>query len=92
MPSDNLSRNGRPYTAYSASYNTPQAATLPYRHPTEHYPVQGGLLFRAPLVVDQSGERQGRDFEALVGIIRQWNANRLDLFALSMPDQVSLVS
>jgi hypothetical protein len=29
-----------------------------------------------------------RDYEALTQIITQWNANRLDLFALSLPNEV----
>ncbi len=29
-----------------------------------------------------------RDYEALSLIIKQWNANRLDLFALSTPNEV----
>lgn len=33
-----------------------------------------------------------RDYEALSQIIKQWNANRLDLFALSLPNEVSHVS
>ena len=35
--------------------------------------------------------RKMRDYEALTQIITQWNANRLDLFALSLPNEVSLV-
>lgn len=30
------------------------------------------------------------DREAVRSVIQQWNANRLDLFALSEPDEVSL--
>lgn len=36
------------------------------------------------LVVKRTEER-----EALRGVIAQWNANRLDLFALSEPNEVS---
>ena len=32
--------------------------------------------------------RMAQDYEALVGIIKQWNANRLDLFALTLPNEV----
>jgi hypothetical protein len=32
--------------------------------------------------------RKMRDYEALTQIITQWNANRLDLFALSLPNEV----
>lgn len=30
--------------------------------------------------------------EALRGVIQQWNANRLDLFELSEPNEVSILS
>ena len=33
--------------------------------------------------------RMAQDYEALVNIIKQWNANRLDLFALTLPNEVS---
>lgn len=33
--------------------------------------------------------RRLQDFETLCQIITQWNANRLDLFALSLPNEVS---
>ena len=32
--------------------------------------------------------RMAQDYEALVAIIKQWNANRLDLFALTLPNEV----
>ena len=32
--------------------------------------------------------RMAQDYEALVNIIKQWNANRLDLFALTLPNEV----
>ena len=32
--------------------------------------------------------RLAQDYEALVSIIKQWNANRLDLFALTLPNEV----
>jgi hypothetical protein len=34
--------------------------------------------------------RMAQDYEALVNIIKQWNANRLDLFALTLPNEVSI--
>lgn len=34
--------------------------------------------------------RKMQDYETLTQIINQWNANRLDLFALSLPNQVGL--
>jgi hypothetical protein len=36
-----------------------------------------------------SPARRPADVEALRHVITQWNANRLDLFALSMPNEVS---
>ncbi len=33
--------------------------------------------------------RMRQDYETLCGIINQWNDNRLDLFALSLPNEVS---
>ena len=36
--------------------------------------------------VESAKKRQ--DYEALCHIINQWNANRLDLFALSLPNEV----
>ncbi len=35
-------------------------------------------------------ERKWRDREALRHIIGQWNANRLDLFSLSEPNEVNI--
>ena len=32
--------------------------------------------------------KKRHDYEALCHIINQWNANRLDLFALSLPNEV----
>ena len=34
--------------------------------------------------------RMAQDYEALVNIIKQWNANRLDLFALTLPNEVRI--
>ena len=38
--------------------------------------------------VESAKKRQ--DYEALCHIINQWNANRLDLFALSLPNEVRI--
>ena len=35
-------------------------------------------------------EKRMLDREALRSVIQQWNANRLDLFELSEPDEVSI--
>lgn len=37
-------------------------------------------------------EKRMLDREALRSVIQQWNANRLDLFELSEPDEVSQIS
>lgn len=39
-----------------------------------------------------ANEKRLMDREALHSVIRQWNANRLDLFELSPPDDVSFVT
>jgi len=39
-----------------------------------------------------SHDKKMLDREAVRSVIQQWNANRLDLFALSEPDEVSLQS
>lgn len=36
-----------------------------------------------------SGDRRALEREALRNVINQWNANRLDLFELSEPNEVS---
>ena len=36
--------------------------------------------------------RMAQDYEALVNIIKQWNANRLDLFALTLPNEVRILT
>lgn len=36
-------------------------------------------------------DRKWRDREALRHIIGQWNANRLDLFSLSEPNEVNII-
>lgn len=36
------------------------------------------------------GERRALEREALRNVIAQWNANRLDLFELSEPNEVNL--
>ena len=43
-----------------------------------------------PMTMHDQAEaaRLAQDYEALVSIIKQWNANRLDLFALTLPNEV----
>lgn len=38
-----------------------------------------------------SSEQRIAEREALRSVIQQWNANRLDLFELSEPDEVSVM-
>ena len=46
----------------------------------------GAMMSAAALQAEQVRRRQ--DYETLCQIISQWNANRLDLFALSIPNEV----
>ena len=49
----------------------------------------GGTGIMGMTMHDQAeAARMAQDYEALVGIIKQWNANRLDLFALTLPNEV----
>ncbi len=48
--------------------------------------VSPGAMSAAAVQAEQVRRRQ--DFETLCQIISQWNANRLDLFALSIPNEV----
>merc|ERR1719445_500943 len=43
-----------------------------------------------PMTLHDQAEaaRMAQDYEALVNIIKQWNANRLDLFALTLPNEM----
>ena len=50
-------------------------------HPGGHVPPE-----QASAMMESTHKRQ--DFEALCHIINQWNANRLDLFALTLPNEV----
>ena len=46
-----------------------------------------------PMTMHDQAEaaRLAQDYEALVSIIKQWNANRLDLFALTLPNEVGQI-
>ena len=48
------------------------------------------MSFQQPMTMHDQAEaaRLAQDYEALVSIIKQWNANRLDLFALTLPNEV----
>ena len=54
-------------------------------------PQQGGQVVFPHHMTDEIELAQKRkDFETLCQIINAWNANRLDLFALSLPNEVGL--
>lgn len=51
-----------------------------------------GYMGPPPQVSDHvESAKKRQDYEALCHIINQWNANRLDLFALSLPNEVRKV-
>merc|ERR1719225_1480374 len=52
--------------------------------------VSGGGTGVSGMTLHDQAEaaRMAQDYEALVGIIKQWNANRLDLFALTLPNEL----
>ena len=54
------------------------------------YGVGGGAVSPMPQTAAAAVERARKmqDYETLCAIITQWNANRLDLFALSLPNEV----
>ena len=53
--------------------------------------LMSGPGFTGMTMHDQAeAARMAQDYEALVNIIKQWNANRLDLFALTLPNEVRL--
>ena len=68
----------------------------PHQMPRNPYPNGGGPTVPMPqpsiqpmTMHDQAeAARLAQDYEALVNIIKQWNANRLDLFALTLPNEV----
>ena len=80
------------------SSRTAMAMVAPSPHPSNGGPPNGGVGVGAappmatpvPLVGAAGAEyaRKMRDHHTLSQIITQWNANRLDLFALSLPNEV----
>ena len=73
-----------------------------YPPPHHHHPNGNGMgppvplpqmSFQQPMTMHDQAEaaRLAQDYEALVSIIKQWNANRLDLFALTLPNEVGQV-
>ena len=75
--------HGPPPYAYQQGYYSPQG-----------HPGVGGGPVPTPIPSQMTFHDQAemarkmRDYEALTQIITQWNANRLDLFALSLPNEV----
>ena len=71
--------NGAPLNGGAGMVPMPQASF----QPPPPQPQQ-------PMTMHDQAEaaRLAQDYEALVSIIRQWNANRLDLFALTLPNEV----
>lgn len=55
-------------------------------HPGGPPPPMGNEQPTQAMMVESAHKRQ--DFDALCHIINQWNANRLDLFALTLPNEV----
>ena len=53
-------------------------------------PLNGPLVGTMTLHDQAEAARMAQDYEALVNIIKQWNANRLDLFALTLPNEVRI--
>lgn len=43
------------------------------------------------IVTNSTGEKRALEREALRNVIAQWNANRLDLFELSEPNEVFII-
>lgn len=62
--------------------------------PPQQPPQQGGqggqVVFPHHMTDEIELAQKRKDFETLCQIINAWNANRLDLFALSLPNEVGL--
>ena len=85
----------------SAQYPPPNASQLPnMQYPGNNGPAMppapmqmGGLGGGYPQQMSDDVEmaQKRKDFETLCQIINAWNANRLDLFALSLPNEVGMM-
>merc|ERR1712088_765429 len=51
-------------------------------------PISNPMVSGMTLHDQAEAARMAQDYEALVNIIKQWNANRLDLFALTLPNEM----
>ena len=84
-----------PTNNHGAMINAPQLASAPgpgyminnSNNGPNAIPLNGPVV--GMTLHDQAeAARMAQDYEALVNIIKQWNANRLDLFALTLPNEV----
>ena len=57
-------------------------------NPPNTIPINSPMVGGMTLHDQAEAARMAQDYEALVNIIKQWNANRLDLFALTLPNEV----
>ena len=54
-------------------------------------PPPNGMGYAPQMSDDVEIAQKRKDYETLCHIINQWNANRLDLFALSLPNEVGFM-
>ena len=77
--------HGPPPYAYQQAYYSQQG---PGGHMLGPVPMSTPIPSQMTYHDQAEMARKMRDYEALTQIITQWNANRLDLFALSLPNEV----
>lgn len=61
---------------------------MPALGPNNYPAGAGGGASADPSYAAAERASKMRDYETLCQIIQQWNANRLDLFALTLPNEV----
>jgi len=61
---------------------------VPGNHPGALPVAMVAPVVNPALMTAEQQARKRQDYETLCQIISQWNANRLDLFALSLPNEV----
>ena len=74
-------------TSQQAFHQSYYAAHGPDGH-LNNGPIPMGTPVPMNYLEQEEMVRRMRDYEALTQIITQWNATRLDLFALSLPNEV----